>query len=260
MLKEMTNKVITGAKKHSPELLIGAGVTGMLTSTVLAVKATPKAMDLIEEKKAEMGVTCLTKKEIVQTAWKPYIPATVLAGVSTACICLGTRQNLKRNAALATVYAISESTLKEYQKKTVELVGEEKAREIEREVNKTVAKDKIKIVEQDISDYVTYTGDGETLVFDTLSGRFFRSSSAAIERAVNHVNKCLLDEYIMTVNDFYNELNVPTIAAGSMIGWKSDRDLMKIRFDSDVDKNGQPYIVLSYVNRPMALENYYYRG
>ena len=64
----------------------------------------------------------------------------------------------------------------------------------------------------------------------------------------------------MTVNDFYNELNVPTIAAGSMIGWKSDRDLMKIRFDSDVDKNGQPYIVLSYVNRPMALENYYYRG
>ena len=57
MLKEMTNKVITGAKKHSPELLIGAGVTGMLTSTVLAVKATPKAMDLIEEKKAEMGVT-----------------------------------------------------------------------------------------------------------------------------------------------------------------------------------------------------------
>ena len=257
MSKGLINKVLNVTKKHSPELLVSAGVVGMVASTVMAVKATPKAIKLMEEKKAELGVTYLTKKETIQAAWKPYIPATIMGVVSTACICFGTTQNVRRITALATVYALSENTLKEYQKKTVELVGKEKAEEIEREVSKAVVKEKVKIVEQDISDYVTYTGDGETLVFDTVSGRYFRSSANAIERAVNHVNRCLMDEYVMTINDLYNEINVPTIGAGSMIGYKSDKEMMEIRFETDIDKNGQPYLVLDYVNRPLPLYNYY---
>ena len=257
MSKGFINEVIKVAKKHSPELLVSAGVVGMVVSTVMAVKATPKAIELIEEKKGELGVTCLTKKETVQAAWKPYVPATIMGVVSTACICFGTTQNVRRNTALATVYALSENTLKEYQKKTVELVGEEKAKEIEREVSKAVVKDKVKLVERDISDYVTYTGDGETLVFDTVSGRYFRSSANAIERAVNNVNRRLIDEYVITMNDFYNEINIPTIKAGSMIGYKSDNEMMDIRFEADVDNNGQPYLVLDYVNKPLPLYNYY---
>ena len=72
MSKGLINKVLDVAKKHSPELLVSAGVVGMVVSTVMAVKATPKAIELIEEKKGELGVTCLTKKETVQAAWKPY--------------------------------------------------------------------------------------------------------------------------------------------------------------------------------------------
>ena len=138
MSKGLINKVLKVTKKHSPELLVSAGVVGMVASTVMAVKATPKAIELIEKKKGELGVTYLTKKETVQAAWKPYIPATIMGVVSTACICFGTTQNVRRNTALATVYALSENTLKEYQKKTVELVGKEKAEEIEREVSKAV--------------------------------------------------------------------------------------------------------------------------
>ena len=53
MSKGLINKVLDVAKKHSPELLVSAGVVGMVVSTVMAVKATPKAIELIEEKKGE---------------------------------------------------------------------------------------------------------------------------------------------------------------------------------------------------------------
>ena len=252
------NKIVGFAKDHSPELLISAGVMGMISSTVLAVKATPKALDLMEEKKADLGTTYLTKKEMVETTWKQYAPAVGIGAVSTACIVMGTTKNLKRNTALATVYAISESTLKEYQKKTVEIAGEEKAKLIDQEVAKSRAKMRPElVVVQNDSEYVLSTGDGDTLIYDSLSGRYFRSSMNAIDRAVNSVNKTLMNDYIMTVNDFYNEINIPTVGAGSLIGWKSDKEMLAIRYDSDVDKNGNPYLVLSYTNRPQPLYNYY---
>ena len=56
--------------RHSPEILIGIGITGMIATTVLAVKATPKALYLIEEKKQELDVESLTPVETVKTNWK----------------------------------------------------------------------------------------------------------------------------------------------------------------------------------------------
>ena len=49
------NKVGFQLKKHSPEILTGIGIAGMITTTFLAVRATPKALELIEEKKDELN-------------------------------------------------------------------------------------------------------------------------------------------------------------------------------------------------------------
>lgn len=59
----------TAVKKHSPEILTGIGIAGMITTTVMAVRATPKALILIEEKKDELEVNELTPKETIQAAW-----------------------------------------------------------------------------------------------------------------------------------------------------------------------------------------------
>ena len=83
---EIAENMKTAISKHSPEILIGFGIAGMLSSTVLAVTATPKAMKLIEEKKHEKGVDKLTVKETVKVAWKCYIPAATTAAASTACL------------------------------------------------------------------------------------------------------------------------------------------------------------------------------
>lgn len=260
MIKNLFDKVLNFTKEHNPEILVGLGVAGMMTSTVLAVKATPKALDIMEDKKADLGVTYLTRKEIAQATWKIYAPSIGVGLASAACIILGTSKSIKRNTALATVYALSESTLREYQSKAKEMLGEEKAAELDREVAKSrVRKREVTtIVETEGSEYIHHTGNGDTLIYDTLSGRYFRSSMNAIESAVNSINKSLLNDYIMTLNEFYNELGVPTIGAGSLIGWKSDKELLEVSFESDVDKHGNPYLILSYKNRPIPVYDYYY--
>lgn len=255
MINNLLTKTSNFVKEHSPEILISTGVVGMVTSSVLAVRATPKALELMEDKKGELGVTYLTKKEIVETTWKQYIPAVGIGTISAACIMLGTTKNIKRNTALATVYAISENTLKEYQRKTREIVGEEKAREIDREVAKARVREKTVIQVRD-SEYVNSTGNGDNLIYDSLSGRYFRSSMNAIESAVNAVNKSMLDEYTVSLNDFYNELNIPTIGVGNYLGWRSDKEMLEITFDSDVDVNGNPFLILSYYTRPVPLNEY----
>ena len=79
MLKDTRKAFI----KHSPEILTGVGIAGMITTTILAVRATPKAMQLIDEKEYEEE-RGLTKFETVKVAWKPYVPAAVTGALSTA--------------------------------------------------------------------------------------------------------------------------------------------------------------------------------
>ena len=117
-LSSIAKSVRTAMKKHSPEILTGIGIAGMITTTVMAVRATPKALILIEEKKDELETDQLSGKEIVKTAWPCYIPAAIVGSVSVFCLIGASSTNLRRNAALATAYTLSESTLKEYQERS----------------------------------------------------------------------------------------------------------------------------------------------
>ena len=57
--------------KHSPEILTGLGIAGFITSTILAVKATPKALSLIDDQKLRLGEEELKPIEKIKVAWKP---------------------------------------------------------------------------------------------------------------------------------------------------------------------------------------------
>ncbi len=257
MKNNIIGKLVKATKGHSADILIGTGIASMVASTVLAVKATPKAMDNIEERKAEKGVTKLTAKETVQVGWKPFIPAIISGVVGAGCIITGTGQHKNRQAALATVYAMSENTLKRYKDEVKKQFGEEKAKEIDKKVVKAKMKERPVIVDADDSMFVQQTGHGQTLCYDSLSGRYFRSSINAIDRAVNNINKSLMNEHYVTVNELYNEIGIETIGAGSLIGWRADKDMCDIHYDTEMDDNGAPFVVLYYRNRPEPLYSQY---
>lgn len=244
-LSSIAKSVRTAMDKHSPEILAGVGIAGMITSTVLAVRATPKALILLAEKKEELNTDALDGKEIIKTAWKCYIPATVVGAVSVACLVGASSTNLKRNAALATAYTLSESTLKEYQDKVVETIGEKK----EKDIRDAVAEGKIR--DNPVREVVLTDAGGNTICYDALSGRYFKSDRDKIGRAVNNLNRRMRDETYVTLNDFYYELGLGSTKVGDMLGWNIDKGYIDISFSSHLDANGTPCLVMDYRVAPI---------
>ena len=226
--------------KHSPEILTGLGITGMITTTILAVKATPKALQLIEirnqeELRKNEDFIRLGAWETVKTAWKPYIPAASLCVASTACLIGASAVNAKRNAALATAYAISERTLVRYRDKVIETIGEKKEKEIKEKISQDEVNNK------KISDtQVIITGKGDTLCMDSISGRYFKSDIDKINKAVNEINRQMTYQHYVSLNDFYYELGLDGIKTGSLLGWNLDDGLVKLDHSACLAEDGTP--------------------
>jgi hypothetical protein len=234
------------ANKHTPEILTGFGIAGMLTTTVLAVKATPKALKLIEDKKEELGTDKLTVWETVKTTWKPYVPVVITGAVSTTCLIGACSVSTRRNAALATAYQLTTNALNEYKDKTLEMVGEKK----EKAIREAIDKDRIE--KNPVSrNEVIITEKGQTLCFDPISARYFKSDIDKIKKAENELNKRMLHDITgyASVNDFYDELGLDHIMIGDELGWNVG-DLIDISFSSQLTDDDQPCLVLDFLVAP----------
>lgn len=236
--------------KHSPEILTSLGIAGMITTTVLAVRATPKALKLREVAEEEKGEE-LTPIETVKVAWKPYIPAVTTGAVSIACLVGANSVNARRNAALATAYKLSEAAYAEYRDKVVETVGEKK----ERTVREKVANEQIKKHPVTQSEIVS-TGKGKTLCFDPYSGRYFTNDIETIRRAANNLNEQMLNSITgyMSLSDFYDEIGLAHTEISHDIGWNTS-NIIKLDISAHVTDDGQSAIVVGYINPPRY--NYY---
>lgn len=227
--------------KHSPEILTGFGVTGMIGTTILAVQATPKALILIDEKKKELNTDELTVKETVKAAWKPYIPAVVLGVVSVSCIIGASAVNAKRNAALATAYTISERTLLRYRDKVIDTIGEKK----EKEIREKVAQDEVN--NKPVSNsQVIITSKGNTLCMDAISGRYFRSDLDKIRKIVHELNRQLTYNQYVSLAEFYNEIGLDPIKNSSRLGWNLSDGIIELHFSTCLAENDEPCVVVDY--------------
>ena len=159
------NKLVNQSKRflnrNLSTILTCLGGAGVVVTSVLAVKATPKALKLLETAKEKKGEE-LTSFEVIRTAGPIYIPA-IITGVSTiACIFGANVLNKRSQAALMSAYALLDNSYKDYKKKVVELYGEE----ADREVKSSIAKDKYE--ETDVK-----VDDTKKLFFDFYSSRYF---------------------------------------------------------------------------------------
>ena len=233
--------------KHSPEILTGIGIAGMITTTVLAVRATPKALRQIEEFKECVLLEDeeITPIDAVKVAWKPYIPAAITGVFSIACLIGANSVNARRNAALATAYKLSETAFSEYKEKVIETIGEKKEKTVRDEVAKSrVEKNPVSTTE------VIVTEKGNTLCYDAISGRYFKSDIDKIKKAENILNKRLLTEDYISLNEFYNELGLDDTRLGEDLGWNVIDGLIEFDFSSQIAEDGTPCIVVDYKVAP----------
>lgn len=254
-IKKALQQVGTMAKEKSPVILTGCGIAGFVTTVIFAVKATPKATKAIECAQSYKEEK-LTKTEVVKAAWKFYIPTVAMGAVSTACIIGGQSVNLRRNATLAGLYSISESKLKDYQDAIVETVGEKKAEAID---NKVDEKRLEKFPVND--DRIMLTGKGNTLFFEPMTGRYFRSDPEYVRHCVNDLNQAItLGDGSASLNDFFYYLGLDQATLADGVGWTNERLLEINVFGSAVASNDEPCLVLNYKCDPTYARDYAYLG
>jgi hypothetical protein len=229
-LQKVTKSLGDVILKNSPTILTGLSVAGLISTAVMAVKATPKAIKMIEDEykcgdenySLDVALASLTKREIIRLTWRCYIPSLIMGGVTIACIIGANSINLRRNAALASAYSLTEAALKEYKAKVVETIGENK----EKEITDDIAKDRVN-KNPVSSNEVIVTGGGDTLCYDALSGRYFKSDMESIRTALNNVSRRLMNEMFIGLNEVYSALGLEGTKIGDLLGFHVDDGLIE---------------------------------
>lgn len=196
-------------KRNASTILTCAGSVGVVATSVLAVKATPKALSILEKSEEEKGEK-LTKVEVVKIAAPAYIPAIVTGVATIACIFGANILNKHQQAALMSAYALLDNSYKEYKAKVEELYGED----ADSEIRKEIAKDHYN--DTDIS-----VNENMQLFYDEFSQRYFESTTEKVLQAEYNLNKTLSTDYGVFLNEFYEMLGLETVDYGDYLGWSS---------------------------------------
>lgn len=252
----VTSKAVMKLKKHSPEILVVAGIAGTVVSAVLAYKATTKVAEILDETKGTLdtihdgmetgainGQEYTTedgKKDTVvvyaQTGMKLaklYGPAIILGTLSITSILASNNILRKRNVALGAAYAAIDKSFKEYRGRVIERFGEQvdtelkygiKAKKFEEiEVDPETGKEKkvkktVMVADPNLqSDYAVYF-DSKSRNYETNPdyNRMFLKAQQAF------ANDKLQTRGHLFLNEVLDDLDLPRTPAGQIVGWTKD--------------------------------------
>lgn len=195
--------------RNASTILTCIGGIGVIATSALAVKATPKALRTLEDAKEKKGEE-LTKFEVVRTAGPAYIPAVITGAATIACIFGANTLNKRQQAALASAYAVLDSSYKEYKDKIKELYGED----ADGRVKEKIAKDKYEDLDIQVE-------DDKQLFFDVLSGRYFESTMKDVISAQYYVNRTMALRDYVYLNEYYDHLGLEPVDYGYELGWST---------------------------------------
>lgn len=232
--------------KESPTILTGMAVVGVISTVISAISATPKALYLVQDE--ETRNPDLSPLEIVKVTWRCYIPTALWTATTISCIIGANSISLKRNAAISGMYALTEKAFKEYREKVLDVVGERKEEKVRDALSQDYL-DRDPLSKKD----VIVLGNGDTLFYDSLSGRYFKTNIEKVRQVQNNFNHTLLSEMSETLNELYYELGLEGTELGKGMGWTTEYGLLEIRFSSKIAEGGIPCIVLDYKNPPRKL-------
>lgn len=222
-------------KQRSPLILAIIGSVGVILTAFAAAKATPKASFLLSEAEKEKSDK-LTKKEIIKTTWKCYIPAISIGLGTISCVVGSQILNQKQQAIIASACAIVGQKYRDYSNKVKDIYGIEAHNKILKELKVKKTKNNIPKSVCLFDDYDVNFDDLEedtVLFYDSFSERYFESTPTKILQAEYHANRnfCLGGE--VSLNDFYDFLGLETVDIGDEIGWAQKNGEYWIDFEHE---------------------------
>lgn len=260
LLNKVTRKMYRlgfKAQKHSPEILMGAGIVGVVTSAVMACKATLKLDDVLAESKETVDkihevsenpdmiaegkeyteddmkkdLTIVYTKAGLKVA-KLYAPSIVVGGLSIAAIVSGHRILRKRNIALAAAYTAVDKGFKEYRGRVIDKFGEELDKELKygikaKEVEETVVdeKGKEKKVKKTVETVGQSLGSPYAKFFDESCRGWTKDPEynlMVVRDVQDYANRLLKMKGHLFLNEVYDLLGIQRTTAGQVVGWIYD--------------------------------------
>lgn len=246
-----TKQMMTFAKVHATPISTGAVIIGMISAVVLAVKAGKETAEDIEELKEELETEELSVKEVIKVSWKHFIPVVLILGLSIGCLVVTTNKMMKRYAALSTAYALTENYMKDYMAATSETVGAKKEQNIrDKAIEKQVARHPV--AERGIVE----TGHGDTLFYDAITTRYFRSSMENVKKAEKHLAGIYQAEDMLRFSEYTYALGIgANCEFGDSLGWKKSgrldlTDEFAFLYSSGLAPDtGEPYVAIYHLNQ-----------
>lgn len=238
LIMDAMNSITKTIAKHDASILTGLGIITGVMVVPMTIKATRK--NDVEIKKAKT-----TKEKVIVTA-KNYAPVVGMSLASTACIIASRRASIKKEAALTAAYELSRKGYEEYRNKVKDSLGSE----TDKKILGDISQDKIN-ANPPTGLNVIDTGKGDTLFYDSLSGRYFKSSVPAVKMAEADLYREVLELTFVNCNDWYYLIGLEDIDFGKDSGWDYSHP-MKLILNSRLTPDSEPCVVLDYPQEPSS--------
>lgn len=238
-LKQLVKNGKKMLAQNSPNILTVGGIVLFGVTVYLAVKKTEPVKKILKEKKK----TGASKIETGVAVAKEVALPVATGAAAVGCVVASNRIAAERIATLGALYQTTQTAYDAYKTATKEELGEKK----EELLRSKIAKKKSD-ADSPKGKEVILTGRGETLCFDSYSGRYFRSSADAIRKAINDLNSQALRgklEFI-SLNEVYYALGLGNIRLGDDLGWRIIHGPIEIDFNSFVSDTDEPCLTLEY--------------
>lgn len=254
--------------KYAPQIWTGLGIGGYGFSLYLTGKGAIKAHDKLNTIRAErnyvawdaeshkfkvLGTDDLTFKEKVKETYTDFIPSAIGFTASTFCVLKGVSVSQRRTAVIASAYKLLEEGAREYKAKVIETIGEKK----EKQIVDAIAEDKIKKNPPE-STQIIFTNKGNTLFYETISGRYFKFDIDKVKKIENELNYRLRENNYVSVNELYLELGLELTDIGYEIGWDVGDGMLDFDYSSKLTKDDEPCVVIEYSRQPKAGYSLFY--
>lgn len=262
LIKE-ANKVPVLADKNAPLLLMLAGIGGLAATVVSAVKATPLAIDKMDDEIAkryengeieyeelpmsvnksdmEFRFNELGPKQIVKSCWKCYVPTVILGALSISSFIGSYKVNTARLTAMTAMYEFTANAYDRYRRNVTKVSPKTDVK-----ATKAARDELVKDIPESKFDGLP---EGKEVCIDLYTGNVFYSTREDVLVAVNKIkDKFLSGEMFVSLNEFYDEVDADHVGVGDDVGWSPDTDL-DIQFDS-ILRNGKPCLTIGYFANP----------
>lgn len=233
---------------NKPQIFSGIACAGVIATAIFssrnAIKAAEYMKNLPEEKWRERFKNKEERRDVlseVGTFMVIYTPTIISGSISIASILLANHINANRMAVLAGLYSMAKESKTLYKEKIAEKFG----KGVDKSISNQIDQEKIEKLSYDKTIHML-EGEGSMICYDPQSGRYFKSDYETIRRAVNDLNKDLLTDMFVSLNDLYYELHIPKIALGDDMGWYVENGLITIEYDTMMTPQMEPCIVIRF--------------